>query len=389
MKFNILLNIIERRINNDMRTISSKNGDIKKKIIIARAAIFIMIILISGLILYMYTVDRVKHAEEKSIEDYRIVQYERLYSELQLLTSQAYDNARNIAQNIETELRQQNLDELKYDMDNGEINEEMYETIESVIEGRSMNNIDNYRNGIIVMTQNGILEDFNYERVSSIKDRSLRTWDVEIDAAYNQELEKEAINRLLNHSNALIATETINRLGMDHIKISTLSYESLREIFLKEGIEGFKNYQFMSPAYITENGDIFGQDDIVQGIKQPNHKIIIVQEFNLYDQLKHMNSELFEMDDHILYIKKDFSVTLSIMYIMGLFYIASTITLLFYFSHLYNYYIREHGLDKEDTETDKLIEETIELQKLLKQKRDKSRHSVPNCSDCENNKENN
>lgn len=366
-----------------MTSPNKKRGGKNKKVIIARAMIFIMLILISGLILYMYTVDRVKYSEEKSIEDYTSIQFDRVWSELQILRSQAHDNARNIAEDIETELRKQNLAELKYDMDNGHVNEEMYNTIESIISGKSMNDINNYRNGIIVMTQNGIFEDFNYERVSGVTDQEMRTWDVEVATAYNKELQKESIRRLLNHSDSIITTEKINRLGENHIKIKSMDYDSLKEIFLKEGIEGLKNYQFINPAYITETGDIFGQDDILQGVKQPNHKIIIVQEFNLYDQLKHMNSELFEMDEHILYIREDFSVTMSIMYIMGIFYIASTISLLFYFSHLYNYYIGLHGLDQEETETDKLIKESVTVDKMRKQRKNKERQTK-HCDDCDN-----
>lgn len=349
----------------------AKKDTKNKKIIIARAMIFIMLILVSGLILYMYTVDRIKYSEEKAISGYTEVQFDRVWSELQFLRSQAHDNAKNVAETIEFELRQQNLDELKEDMDNGVMNETMYNIIKYAISGKSMNGIGNYRNGIVVMTQNGIFEDFNYERVDGLDDdTAIRTWQVEIDTAYNKKLEEEAIHRLLNHTNSIIATEKVNRLGDDHIMIDTMDYDSLKEVFTKEGMDGLKNYQFINPAYITETGDIFGQDDIVQGVKQPNHKIIIVQEFNLYDQLEKINSAMFDMDDHINTITEDYSITTSIMYIMGLFYVASTITLLFYFSHLYNYYIGIHDLENEETETDKIIEKSVELDRMRKERKE-------------------
>lgn len=308
----------------------------QKKIVMARAAVFIMLIMATGLILYLYTVDRVKHSKTQSVDDYQDVIFDRVYSELELLNAQAYDNAKHVAQAIEEDLNELNLEELKHDLDNGEINIEMHEVIQDNIRGVALNNIKNYKNGIVVMTANGVLEDPNYERASN---NNIRIWDDEIKKAWNKELERDSIQKILVHSNSLIAMEKINYLGKNHTKISEITKSELKKIYKKEGIEGLRNYQFKASAYITETGDIFGQDDIVHGVKQSNHKLIIVQEFNLYDQLKKMSPDLFETEEHILYIQQDCSITISIMYIMGLFYVASTVVLLFYFSHLYNYYL--------------------------------------------------
>ena len=206
--------------------------------------------------------------------------------------------------------------------------------------------------------------------------------------AYNKELEEESIHRLLTHSNSIIATENTNTLGKDHIKIDSMNYDSLKEVFVKEGIDGLKNYQFICPAYITETGDIFGQDDIVQGLRKPNHKIIVVQEFNLYDQLEKMGSALFDMEDHITYIREEYSVTQSIMYIMGLFYVASTVSLLFYFSHLYNYYMgmqkKASNEPEEESDTDRILREYDDLYKQIKNKINKRKTSSGDKTDIEN-----
>ena len=41
------------------------------------------------------------------------------------------------------------------------------------------------------------------------------------------------------------------------------------------------------PTYITNNGDIFGQNDTDQGIRYDNYKLIVIQRINLYEQIKH------------------------------------------------------------------------------------------------------
>lgn len=307
----------------------------RKMVIIGRAMCFIMLIMTIGLVLYMYSVERIKYSKEQNIADYKNNTFDRIYSELNLLHRQAKDSSKSLASDIEEELRQLDLSKIHEELDDGIINSDIYKTIRDNIDGKTLNGIDNYKNGITVMTQDGIFEDFNYERASA----KLRTWDDEINKAWNKELEKEAINKILIHSKELIAMEKINHINGNHIKIAELDEDNLREVYLKEGIEGFQNYQFKAAAYITESGDIFGNEDIVSGVRQKTHKFIIIQEFNLYDQLKTLSPDLFKTDEHILHLQKEYSITISIMYIMGLFYLVSTVLLLFYFSHLYNYYI--------------------------------------------------
>lgn len=333
-----------------MDSIRSKSNT--KKIVIARAMLFMMLILISGLVLYMYTVDRMKASETKSINDYKEVMFDRICSEMEMLRGQARTVAKDTANTIESQLQQMNLEQLKDEMDRGVINDEVYDMIINVTEGKSLNGIDNYRNGIIVMTANGILEDYSYERSST----EIRTWENEINTAYNKSLEEEAIHRILYHSSKLIAREKINYISGDHTLITTASEKELKKIFMKEGLSGLENYQILVPAYITETGDIFGQDDIVMGVKQNNHKIIVVQEFNLYDQITKNDPSLLDIDDHVEYIMQDYSITMSIMYLMGLFLIVSVVILLFYFSHLYNYYIGINNLES-DEEMDNILKE--------------------------------
>lgn len=318
----------------------------KKLVVVARAMCFVMIIMMAGLVLYMYSVERIKNSEEQSVLDYRNIMFDRIYSELDLLQHQAKESVINLASDIEEDLRELDLDKVHTDLDNGVMNTDMYKVIRDGINGKSLNGINNYKNSVIVMSQDGIFEDFNYERASV----QFRSWDDEINHAWNKYLEEEAINKLLIHSRGLIATEKINHLGKAHIKITELTEDNLREVYLKEGIAGLQNYQFKVAAYITESGDIFGNEDIVSGVKQKTHKLIIIQEFNLYDQLQLLSPDIFEVDEHSLYIQKEYSITISIVYITGLFYLASTVLLLFYFSHLYNYYIGIHSNaeEKED-----------------------------------------
>ena len=108
-------------------------------------------------------------------------------------------------------------------------------------------------------------------------------------------------------------------------------------------IIGLRNYQFLTPAYITETGDIFGQPEISHGVKNETHTFIFVQEFNLYDQIKENHPEMMDTSSVDEVILRDAN-TLTIMHIIGIGYAVILVALLFLFSAKYNNYIEKHEL---------------------------------------------
>ena len=291
---------------------------------LAKAIGIIMVILAASLFLFVFLVSTIRDSRSDAVQESKHLAFERLYSEMQILRAQAYDNCKRIRDDIETDLRAMDLEELKSVMDSGEISKEMYDIIDKHTKGISLNEIHNYKNGVIVMTQNGVLEDFNYERAADSRNSGIRTWEDEIDKAWNKDLERDAINKILNHDTEQpIATEKVEMENDEnHIKITSMDKYELRNVFMNEGIEGLKNYQFKVTCYITDTGDIFGQEDIVHGTRQQTHKMNIV-------------------------------------YILGILFISSVIILLFYFSHMYNYYLYKYNSDKDgyikDEDRDKII----------------------------------
>ena len=125
----------------------------------------------------------------------------------------------------------------------------------------------------------------------------------------------------------------------------------MEEDIIKQ-FKGLKNYQIWIPVYITDTGDIFGQSDVVKGVKQPTHKIIVVQEFNLYDQLKKASPRLFNSaykDDGILDIKMNYHYITIFLYIIGIIYAVEVIVALFYFTDKYNSIVDKCDICKIDS----------------------------------------
>lgn len=316
--------------------------------IAAKGICFAMIISMGLSLVYAMAIQDVRDSQEDAIVSLKEQQFEYIYSYLIVLKDQSLSNVKSISSDIESDINNQmDLDQLKADMDNGCQNEQLNSILKENIDEKYLNGINNYRNGIIVANNTGIIEDYSYDR-SKHDDR---TWESEISTSYNQKLEEDAIGKLLNHhSDYLIAIERtpVEGYNENHMMIDEMSYDSLKKVFMEEGIEGLKLYQFLVPAYITENGDVFGQQDIVEGKRNDTHKIIVIQEFSLYDQINKKFPQIIDNDD-IDTLEVKHSNTLNWLYSLGCLYVISIVIVLIYMTSIYNSFIEINGLMDDDS----------------------------------------
>ena len=344
-----------RRTTRDIKEFGSgwedRNHPKKRFIVVKRSGMCILMVLAMSVVLLLnHTIDEIKLAREQEVKQTKELNFDHISDTLYSLKESAYEQAKEVSTGIESEIKASDMDTIKSDLDNGDFSEDLYDIIRDNIEGKSLNGINNFRNDIIVMTQNGVYEDLSLKRASDI---SIRDWNYEIENAYNSSLEKAAIDNILSHSDELIITEPTNlsHCHKDHRKIQDATIESLKEIYMEEGLNGLRNYEILVPVYITDTGDIFGQQDIIQGVKQNTHKIIIIQEFNLYDQLQKTTPELYEDlvdSEDTSELDAEYNRIFSLLYLIGIFYAANIVCMIFYFSSKFNATVVE---DRRKTET--------------------------------------
>ena len=289
--------------------------------------------------MYKNVIDKTQNNKETTIESIKKEQFNVIWSSLIALQLQSEKKVTEISQNIEKDilnLSQEELEQLKEDMSNDVINQNLHEILNSNIKGKSLNEINNHMNGIVVMTIDGYMEDFNYHRANTSNNYNIRLWETTINNSYNKELEKDAIDKILNRNSGIIALESFNLIKDDnHVMINELTYDSLLDVFFKEGINGLRNYQIFVPYYITDFGDIFGTPDILHGAKINNNKLIVAQEFNLYDQIMQNQDGLFN-DDQIRNVATRYTELLRLLYIFGISLIGSVTCLILYLFNIYN-----------------------------------------------------
>lgn len=120
---------------------------------------------------------------------------------------------------------------------------------------------------------------------------SIYSWEnVFAKSMYPPRTEK-IIKAMLNQSQDILfldhlSVNAITDKDKQHLLTEKSTLNDLYILYQQYGIDAFKNIQFLAPAYITPTGDIFGTKDIsIYGKKNDNYKIIVVQTFNLYQQL--------------------------------------------------------------------------------------------------------
>lgn len=280
--------------------------------------LIITFVFLAILFTYGDIVASVRESHNSIVNSIKEKQFDNIVLYFDELQMEAYNNAIKVSKNIESGIKENisNIGSLKQEMDNDIIPEELYNILESNAKGVKLGNVDNTRNGILILDNKKVLVDFNYERINSKKINPDRTFENERNMQWNKQLYDNAIKNIFNKSNCNIAIETVESDNKDHKRIPNASEEKLKSIYYKEGIGGFKTYQFLVPAYITEDGDIFGQKDISNGIMQKNHKFIVIQEFNLYDQIL-LNHKEFENTDTEKELLTEHGIAVNVLNILG------------------------------------------------------------------------
>ena len=191
-----------------------------------------------------------------------------------------------VAQKIENDIVENtDLDKLEKELNSADdIPDELEKIFRKNIYGVYLLGIENDRNDIFICNKNGILSDYD---ISSATDKENRTWEYEIKNQYNKKLAKNTSDKLItmeDYNNLVFEREKQSK-NKNHKLYNEVTNDTIREIISREGFEGLKPYTFLVPVYITNDGDIFGKYDVVGTHKQTNNKIIIVQEYSLYDYI--------------------------------------------------------------------------------------------------------
>jgi hypothetical protein len=184
---------------------------------------------------------------------------------------------------------------LKYDLDNFNNQNDLAKILNNRLSNRYINeNNDNNDLFIISTWQDSQSIDLKgrviYDKsINCSSNGEIRDFARELSQHYNYELGYNAINRILqNNKEKPIFWEYLSSSNSNHIKLSDCSIDGLKEVYIKEGIEGLKTYEILNPVYIQDKSDILGNDKITSDGKNntENRQLVVIQGFNLWEALK-------------------------------------------------------------------------------------------------------
>ena len=205
-----------------------------------------------------------------------------------------------ISSNIVNDIKKEytDLETLKQELDEGDyMNSRLPSIILDNIKGKNLYNIQSRYNDVFVIgTRGGIVIDTDLSK----NNMPYRLIEDEMNYQFNYALAESAFENIINHINYNIIyyepkePESSNK--DTHRVITISSFNALKEVYEQEGIQGLKNYTVLVPTYITDDGDIFGTPDIDINGKIKNHKLIVVQRFNIYYVLMHVHIKDLELN---------------------------------------------------------------------------------------------
>lgn len=315
--------------------------------------IFVILIMIAASILILFTFDEViesiKTSRYQAIEQSKERDFESVWAYIQVLRSNSLIQTSNLAMQIEDQINDKfDITQLEQALDSGdkETQEELYQIFRDNIEGVYLDDaVKNDRNSLIVLEgYDTIIEDKLVEPIAREYNdefsKETHHFNDYYQKSFNKPLFKSAVNKLRSHTtNQLIALEPFNYLSCKETKghkmITEMTYEQLKSVYVKEGITGLRNYQFLVPIYITDTGDIFGNDDIVGGIPQDTHKFILIQTFNVYDQLLTIKPDYGDRQ-YINNINKRYDTILNMLYLCGIIICIVIVIMILYLFSIYN-----------------------------------------------------
>lgn len=312
-----------------------KNGFIKTY---SRIIICIFLFLVSSIVFYTILIEDVCTEKESIKNEYTNNEFEYIYdillSNIELAKDKAQITSDEIENQIKLEYPNKELLTLQNDLDNGIYPTKLLNIFENNIKGKTFKNLNNSRNGMLIVNADGIICDMNIgkDRESLSYSSNIRLWKYEFAFHDNKILTNSAITKLIDQSNDMIVWDN----GIDKYNINNgINKYILKEIYLKDGIEGFKNYDFLCAAYINEYSDIFGQEDLVGTKYTKTHKFIVIQKINLYDII--VQDHKFIADNNMYdNIDSSYDHIINSMYVLGLFLCLGIIGTFYVISILFN-----------------------------------------------------
>lgn len=262
----------------------------KKRRCVAILIAALLLLLTCVVLAYIYVIFLVRLTQEQCVDASADANFDVVENYIEELQENSEKNITKAADDIRNDIYEAypDLDELKKELDSGDFSS-LSDICYDRLRFNYLNDVRNEWNSIFVGMNKYIIFDYNY--YYSIKngkniDNNKSLWSTYSSKDFNAIPTKEAIKKIRTFpDDKPIIIEPMKSNDRSHKYLQEITLYGLREIYKNEGLEGLKNYVLLTPAYVDESSDMFGNEEISAGIHHDTYRIILVQRCNIYDQI--------------------------------------------------------------------------------------------------------
>ena len=230
---------------------------------------------------------------------------------VQSLLTENYDKSKLSTQLIKEKILNRinvvyggDINRLRHDLDNPSMSLPIYHILNESIRGVYLNK-NSDANDPLIFTKDGIIADLSLDCTPVINGQSepFRTWEQEYKMQANPTLARIAVSAMINLSKYPIFWEFTKSDNFHHKQIQTMSFYELEKVFMDEGLEGLRTYEFLSLTPIFSDKDLVSRPLVATlGVKPADTKIVYVaQGFNIVDAIEVNHKGVLQ---HLLSLKE-------------------------------------------------------------------------------------
>lgn len=267
----------------------------------------VLIVFTAGLSSYFTVLENKKNIEivNKIDEQERKREWRSIVNIIEYNMDLYRQNSKVIAMQIENDLRQAypDLGELEEQMDNNTYDQRFYDSTKMYLYDDQIGKVEAQPYVKTIGTVEHIIAFYTNNKDNTLS-KLERDANVESDVKWgdlaelnlNPTLSEKAIKAAVeDQARGVIFTQSSKSSSGAVEKMEDMSITSLKKIYEEHGIDEFKHIDLLAPAYITEEGDIFGNEDSVKGFKKnKTKKMVIIQSVNLFDIIDDRGDALVE-----------------------------------------------------------------------------------------------
>ena len=192
--------------------------------------------------------------------------------------------------------------------------------------GYYFTHIKNGNNDIFICNENGIIADYSQNNESDIY--KFVPWDMIGSEKDYPNIKGEVLEKILDCKDLNPIIYEINGDG------TLYDMDYLKKIYIEDGVEEFKNYGVLVPAYI----DRLGASTKNYDLHCDNYSVIIVQEFNIHDQLMYMQPDIGKHSS-TGFSEEEMDEIITVLHMLGFCLFIGDVIFIIIMIHIHNGYI--------------------------------------------------